>query len=555
MRGVASIYGLAFIPGPWMESIQVVKGSGSVVNGYESTTGQINVEFKKPHEKETPRFYLNLYGAESTNTELNTFFKHTLTNKWSTILMAHGNYFNKNIDSNQDGFNDMPHKRQINFYNRWQYDNGKNREAQIGFKYLNDNIHGGQSHAGKDADVDVTKYYVTSVITNRAEAFGKLGFVFPEKPGKSIGNILQVTYYDMQSEFGLKNFSGEQKSLYYQSIYQNIIGNTNHQYKFGWAYHYDNYEEVYLGNHSTKNESVPGVFSEYTFSHLEKFTAVAGVREDYHNEYKWIFTPRLHLKYNFTESFIVRASAGKSFRVPYLIADNISVLASSRRLFFPETILPERAWNYGINFTKKFKLKAHEGSLNLDLYKTDFINQLVVDQYSNPDTISFYNLYGTSYSNSFQVTLSYELIKKLDLRFAYKMDDVKETFNGALEEKPLVPKERALMNLAYSTPNDHWKFDYTLVREGEKKLASTAADPVHGKLPSLSPEFFTMNFQFTKVFRRFDVYAGLENILDYRQQHPIIAANDPFGNSFDATQVWGPIEGRRIYAGLRFSID
>lgn len=554
MTGIAGIYGLSFIPGPWLESIQIAKGAGSVSSGYESTTGQINLEFKKPQEKKTPEFYLNLYGAGSGNAEINTFYKKKLSKSWSTIMMAHGNYFDTDRDRNDDGFKDIPHSKQLNFYNRWQY-NGERLEAQVGLKYLYDVIHGGQVHPGNDNDVNPAQYYITSITTNRAEAFGKLGILFPEKPYKSIGNILQVTYHDMQSLFGLKNFDGIEKSLYYQSIYQSIVGTTDHQFKVGWSYKYDNYNQTFLGENSVMKQSVPGVFGEYTYSYTDKFTAIAGVREDYHNQYKWIFTPRLHMKYNFTETFIMRASGGKSFRVPYVLADNISVLASSRQLLFTEIIKPERAWNYGINFTKKFYIATREGSVNLDLYRTDFLDKLVVDQYSNPGYVFFYNLNGESYANSLQATVSYEIIPKLDLRLAYKTDDVQETYYGVLEQKPLVPSERALMNIAYATNKDLWKFDYTVVWNGASKLANSTGDSINGKPPSYSPEFVTMNFQVTRMFKYIELYGGLENIFDYRQPHPIIGANDPFGSAFDATQVWGPMEGRRIYAGLRYSLN
>ena len=45
-RGASAPYGLGYVPGPWMSSIQVSKGTSSVKNGYEALTGQINIEFK-----------------------------------------------------------------------------------------------------------------------------------------------------------------------------------------------------------------------------------------------------------------------------------------------------------------------------------------------------------------------------------------------------------------------------------------------------------------------------------------------------------------------------
>jgi outer membrane receptor for ferrienterochelin and colicin len=554
MRGIAGIYGLTFIPGPWMEGIQITKGSGSVLNGYESTTGQINVEFKKPQDKKTPRFYLNVFGEDNSNAEVNTFYKQKLNDKWSSILMLHGNYLNRNNDVNKDGWLDMPHSKEFNVYKRWQYHSGKKLESQLGFKFIYDHRFGGQIHPGSDDDVNPNEYFVSDITNKRIEAFGKLGFVYPEKPYKSIGNIMQVTYHDLASGIGLKNYNATEKTFYYQGIYQNIIGTTDHQYSAGVVYQYDLLKDKFNSLASTKEQSVPGVFAQYTYSYLEKIKLIGGLREDYHNEYGWIFTPRFHGKYNFTQDLIMRASAGESFRVPYAIADNISMLASSKQLVFDETIQPEKAWNYGMNLTQRWTVKGMEGTLSLDLYRTDFINQLIVDQYSDSTSVHFYNLKGKSYSNSLQITFNQDLIDNLGVRLAYKTDDVRASYQGIVEQKPLVAKYKALFNTFYSVSNQHWKFDYTLVLEGPKKLANTSTDMENGKLPDESPAFFVMNFQITKVFKRFEVYWGLENILDYRQLHPIINGNNPFGNSFDATQVWGPIEGRRIYAGLRFSI-
>jgi len=552
MRGLAGIYGLTFIPGPWMESIQITKGSGSVANGFESTTGQINIEFKKPEEKKTPRFYFNIFGEENSNAEVNTFFKHKFNARWSSILMAHANYMNKTIDRNNDGFYDLPHSKQINLYNRWNYHSGKKLESQIGIKFVMDERQGGQIHPA--GDNDRTKYFISDILNQRAEAFGKLGIVFPEKPYQSIGNILQVTYHDFNSSIGLKDYKATEKTLYYQSIFQSIISNTSHQYKIGIGYQYDLLEDKFNLVPGVNEQQVPGAFGEYTYSYLEKFKLVAGLRVDYHNEYQWIVTPRMHGKFNFTDDLILRWSGGKSFRVPYAIADNISVLASSKQLVFDEKIKPEEAWNYGINLSQRYKIFTHEGSVTIDFYRTDFLNQLIADQYTDATIIHFYNLRGKSNATSFQAMVNQELWEQLNIRIAYKRDDVEATYNGIPEEKPLAARDRALFNIGYETKNQHWRLDYTLVWEGKKRLINAIVDEHYGRLPDYSPDFIFMNAQLTKVFKRFELYGGAENILDFRQDHPIINADKPFSNEFDATQVWGPVDGRRIYLGVRFSI-
>ena len=554
MRGISGIYGLAFIPGPWMESIQVTKGSGSVVNGYESTTGQINIELLKPDSKETPRFYLNLFRELNGNSEINTHFKKTINDKLSSILMLHGNYMGREMDHNNDHFKDVPTGHQLNLYNRWQYHSGNKVESQFGLKLLTDKREGGQLK-NAIATGPSGQIYSTQVENKRIEAFMKLGLIYPEKPFKSIGNIVDASIHDLKSNFGLKSYDATQKSLFVQSIYQNTFAQTNHQYKLGLNYRYDITEQKFNGQHSQIIESVPGVFAEYTYNYLDKLTTILGAREDYHNNFGWIFTPRFHAKYNFTENFLIRLSAGKSFRVPSLYSDNISVMASSKELIVTEDILPERAWNYGFNSTVKFSLFDREASFSGDIYRTDFIDQLIVDAYSDSSAILFYNLNGKSYSNSIQFSLNYELLPRLDIRLAYKLDDVKSTYQGILQDKPLVSRNKALFNIAYATSNEHWKFDYTLIWDGQKKLPLTRQHVDHGQVNSYSPDFYIMHAQVTKVFKRFEVYGGCENLLDFTQHQPVINSENPFSNEFDASRIWGPIDGRRVFAGLRYKIQ
>jgi outer membrane receptor for ferrienterochelin and colicin len=550
-RGIASSYGLYFIPGPWMESIQVTKGSGSVQQGYEATTGQINVEFHKPDNEKLPRFYLNLFGEQNGNMELNFHARKQVSSRWSTVLMGHGNLMEGNQDQQKDGFLDIPHARQLNFYNRWQHHNGRRLESQLGWRLIHDERQGGQT--GFTLMPGQVPYH-TNVLNRRAEIFGKLGIIFPERPSLSIGNIVQFTAHDLDATFGIRGYDAQQRTLFMQSILQNTFRSADHGYKVGINYRRDRWDEMADSSLRTVDESVPGIFAEYTYNRTDRFSMVAGGRADLHNIYGWIWTPRLHLRYSFTPDLLIRLSAGNSFRVPNLYADNISVFASSRRLVVGDSIRPERAWNFGANATWKFRLKEREGSVNLDAYRTVFVDQLVVDRVTAVNEVSFYNLNGSSFANSFQVAVDHELLPRLDVRLAAKMEDVKVTYNNSLQRKPLVPRDRFLLNLAWNSRNEHWRVDYTVVREGSKRLIPTFYDPEIGEEAAVSPVFYTMNLQLTKVFRRFELYGGSENVLNYIQQHPIVNAKDPFGTEFDATNVWAPLDGRRIYLGVRWSV-
>jgi outer membrane receptor for ferrienterochelin and colicins len=554
-RGLASSFGLTFIPGPWIESIQITKGTGSVVNGYESTTGQINIEIKKPETAE--KFYLNLYEASTLNSELNMYHSKKINKKWNEMLLVHGNWMQKKWDDNNDGFLDLPLTKELAVANRWRYHSGKNLESQLGVKLLLDERNGGQLSFNEARDKGTMHAYGTGISTKRLEAYAKVGLVFPEKPDKSFGSMYAFVFHDQDAYFGLKSYNATQKNFYANLIYQNIFGNKNNAYKTGISFQADflneNFKQDSISVQSDTTEITPGAFYEYTLNAKDKFTAVAGLRSDYHSGYGWFVVPRLHLKYNFTPDLILRASGGRSFLRPHPLADNISLLASSREIVFSENIEPEIAWNYGANLTAIFDLFGRETTFNIDYYRTFFTNQLIADSYSDSLNILFYNLNGESFSNSLQTTLNLELAEGLTLRLAYKNDDVRSTYNGKLESKPLVAMHKALVNVAWE-PNVKWKFDYTLLWEGKKKLAYSTIAGNENIPPAESPEFVTMNAQVTRVFKKWEVYAGAENLTDFTQDNPIISPENPFSNTFDATNIWGPIMGRKIYAGIRYSI-
>lgn len=558
MRGLGQTFGLNYVPGPWMESIQITKGAGSVVNGYESLTGAINIEFKKPED--TPRGYINLYRASTGNTEFNGIYNQKLNSKWSTMLLLHGDILQRKMDHNDDLFLDAPLVKQINAYSRWRYHSGNKLEAQIGLKALSEQRDGGQVYFDINTDKGTTKHYGTQIKTNRVEFYTKTGLVFPEKPYKSVGWQNDFTYHDVKSFFGLKNYNGNQFSYYSNLIYQSIIHTTDHKYRIGASFLMDSYDEHYdePQNEYSRNVlfAVPGVFTEYTYEYLERFALVAGLRGDYHNEFGIFVTPRLNAKFNFTENLIVRASAGNSFRTANIIADNIGYMASGKVLIVKDALQPERAWNEGANITWKFHIANRDASLNTDFYRTDFTNQVIVDPYSDPNYIQFYNLDGKSYSQSFQVALNYELINQLNVRIAYKFDDVHITYyNLGTTEKPMVSRNKGLVNLAYETLNKKWRADFTAQFEGQKKLASTHThDGITENPDKRSPAYVILNAQVTKVFRKFELYAGGENLTSYVQNDPIISADNPFDKTFDATDIWAPIMGIKIYGGFRMSI-
>lgn len=585
VRGLGSYFGLSYIPGTWIQSIQVAKGVGSVVNGYESIAGQINVELKKPEDAE--KLFFNSYVDGGGRMEANLNLSQKFGSKWGTVLLLHGSARPFRSDMNMDHFLDFPLTNQFNIINRWSYRNAKSGiEAQFGIKYVADNKLGGEfdfkqdgktfrtqaldhsihtpdEHAGMLMDsVQRIPIWGLEIKTKRTEGWGKIGWVNKKKPYQSVGLQLSATDYRQDAYFGLTVYKGTQQTGYANLIYQSIIDNTNHIIKMGASMLYDTYNERFNAVQFARKEIVSGAFFEYTYTHSEKFNMVAGIRADYHNLFGLFVTPRLHARYAPTEKTVFRFAAGRGQRTANIFAENMSIFASSRTMRIQAEnvntkaygLNPEVAWNFGVNFSQDFTFKEKEGSLSVDFYRTIFENQVVVDLDKNAREVNFSNLDGQSFSNSLQVELNYELARHFDVRLAYRLYDVKTTYHGELLQRPLVAQDRAFINLAYMTRN-RWTFDYTLQWWGKKRLPNTSANPEKYRLEQFSPTYFLMNAQITKSFNtKFDAYIGLENILNFRQEMPIIAHDQPFSQYFDSSIVWGPIFGRMVYAGMRFRI-
>ncbi|MGB0887414.1 MAG: TonB-dependent receptor [Vicingaceae bacterium] len=547
IRGLSTAYGLTFVPGTQASSIQIKKGAGSVINGYESITGQINIELQKPDEAD--RLYLNLYGNTMSRGEINLQAAQKLNDKWSTMTMLHVSDQSIKHDKNNDNFHDHPLRTQYNVFNRWKY-KGKKRMFQAGFRAVYDDLSAGQIDAN-----ELEPLYYIGVKTKQFEAFTKNGFLFPEKPYKSIGFVNSFRIHNHESKYGQKTYDALQYSGYANLIYQTIIGTTDHKIKMGGSYVYDNYDKNLNNSYKFgKVESVPGAFVEYAYNDEKKTALVLGLRADHHNEFGAFITPRAHYKYNFTEKSAFRLSAGRGFRTANPIIENSGTMASARNIILnANNLKPEIAWNYGTSITHLFSIAEKEMTFSLDYYYTDFTNQVVVDM-ENPREISFYNLDGKSFSHSLQAEYSVEITKALELKAAYKWYKIKTTYNGTLKDKPLTPKNRVLVNIGYITNFDKWKFDLTGHWFDVSRIPNTATNLSENVISQKSESYYTLNGQITRTFKKFEVYGGAENILDYKQDNPIIAANNPNGSNFDASMIWGPIMGRNIYFGLRYKI-
>jgi outer membrane receptor for ferrienterochelin and colicins len=563
LTGLAAPRAFEYIPGSWLESIQIAKGTSTVMQGYQAISGQINAEIVKP-DKDAPLF-INLFSSTAGRNEANIHINRKISPNLSTGLLIHGNYTGLEIDTNHDGFLDNALRQQLNGLYRILYQ-GEKIVTQWNIHAFTDKIKAGQTTAHEtelhtqNGNHSISHYGIRQD-NSHAEVFGKVGYIGFDEPYRSLGSIWGGSWHRTDDVFGEKLHGGTQFSFYSNLIYATIINNTDHKINFGGGYQYDRIQENYNKTDLSRTESVTGVFSEYTYNwenYEEKgiyaFNFIAGLRMDYHNLYGLRITPRLNGKLNFTENSVFRFSAGRGYRTPNIIGDNIGMLATGRIFKINTDVQQESAWNYGVNYTQNFKIAQRDASISIDLYRTDFTNQLIADMFSSPTEARFYNLNGQSFANNFLVMLNWNFLRGWDTKLAYKYNDVQATYGSTLLQRPLTAKHRGLFTIDYTSPNKNWRVNTQAQFVGKQRLipSHNSTDAAHHS--DFSNPYALVNAQVTRVFGNLELYIGGENLTNYTIHNPIINVSDPFNTAFDASQMYAPMMGAMGFVGLRWKM-
>ena len=556
-RGLASTFGLNYVPGTWMNGIQISKGTSSVRNGYESITGQINVDYKEPLPNKSEKVFCNLYANSMLMTDFNFNGRVKVGKNDGIMLFGHVSHNHMKMDDNGDSFMDEPITTQYNVFLRYNHPHTGKFGCKLGLKALKETRLGGQMDFDpKHRFDDGYDLYGIGINTERYEAFAKGGYHFDRKD-TSLGTQHQVTYHKVNSYYGLTDYNANQLSYYGNLLFDSYLFNDHHTYSVGASYTYDKYNEHLNDSTSQRIEHVPGAFAEYSFNDDHHWNVIAGFRADYNSYYKkMLYTPRLHVRFKTHNDFALRLSAGKGYRSPNVLAENSTMMASSRKIVFVNQPKMEDAWNYGINLTKDFHIGWRELILQVDFYRTDFVNQIVLDRDADAHQIRIYNLDGKSYSNSAQIEVNCEIIKDFDLTLAFRYNDVKMTINDTLRVKPFVNRYKGLVTMSYAPGT--WQFDFTTQFNGDSRvpnLNGNATAVAHHQNIERSPFYVIMNAQITKKLGKcWELYVGGENLTNYKQKYPIISAENPASEDFDASMVWGPLSGIRAYLGVRFQL-
>lgn len=559
-RGAAAPFSLGYVPGPWMQSIQVSKGAASVKNGYEGITGQINVEYLKADD--VPGVVANIYGDTDGKFEANATGNIHLNNKLTTELLTHyENRWGAN-DMNMDGFKDMPNILQYNLQNRWIY-KSDHYMLRAGLSLISEHRIGGQTL--KELDDDMRKnlegkeLYGIDVKTNRYEAYMKHAFILNKEHGTNIALMATGSMHQEDALYGHKTYYVNEKNVYASLMFEHNF-NKRHNLSTGLSLNHDYFGQLYrLTNEAgaaktrdNEKETVPGVYAQYTYNLNDRLIVMAGIRADHSSEYGNFVTPRFHMKWQANDIIGFRLSAGKGYRSVHALAENNNLLASSRKLVITDGLKQEEAWNYGISSQMNIPLFGQTLKLNAEYYYTNFENQAVIDFDSDVHEVRISNLDGKSYSHVFQVDATYPIFKGMTLTAAYRRNYVKETYDGVRMDKPLLSKYKGLVSASYKTPLGLWQFDATMQLNGGGRMpkAYTLASGEQSWDQTFKA-YGLLSCQVTRWFRHFSVYIGGENLTGFKQKHPVVDAMNPWGSQFDTNMVWGPITGAMGYIGMR----
>lgn len=561
IQGLAYTYGISGIPGTLVENIFVAKGANSVMQGYESISGQVNVVTKEPDrtDKVLVNLYMNSFMEKHLNA--NVAFKK---GKWSNITALHTVQPANKTDRDKDDFLDLPLLTRYVVYNKWKY--GKEKDwglsAKMGMRYLHEQRTGGQTNFDPGKDKGSSNAYGQTVLMTQPEAYARIGYRFND--AHNIAIYGSAFTQQQNAYFGTTKYDGLQINAYTNAQYE-LNYMEKHYFKTGVSFRHmhltenisfsdTNLRRSYAGNYD-RVEDIPGAFVENSMSLFkDKVNWIVGVRTDVHNTFGNRITPRTMMKWEPAKNTVIRGSIGKGWRTVNLFSENIGLLASSRDIIITERLEPEEAINYGGSVTQKFEGLNLSGHFSLDVYRTEFQNQIFPDYDYDPTKAIVRNFNGTSISNGLQAELYLKLWRRFDFKTGYNYLDVYQVINSKKAVLPFNPTHKFLVTLSFKPLNNKFHWDVNIHSFGKQRLPDTQKNPTDFQRPDFSKPYQVYNTQFTYNFRKLEVYAGCENILNFRQNQPLVSWQDPFGKYFDSSSVWGPTRGREIYGGVRFKI-
>lgn len=569
VSGLSTVYGLSGIPNSLIEQVEVVKGPASSLYGSEAVGGLINVITKLPEH--APLVFVDGFVNGWGETNLDIGFKAKIAEKADMLLGV--NYFNYSnpIDNNNDNFTDVTLQDRISVFQKWNFKRKDNRLFSLAGRYFYEDRWGGEMQWNKSfrGGSDV---YGESIYTSRYEIVGNYQLPINDKVN------FQFSYsdHDQDSFYGDIEYKAQQRIGFGQLIWDKPL--LNHDLLFGLAARYNFYNDNTTATVQPDEITMPSIFVQDEITLTEKQRLLLGMRYDYDDRHGSIFTPRMAYRYKPTENDIIRVNAGTGFRVVNLFTEEHAALTGAREVIITEALEPEQSYNINLNYLKKFYTKTgFLFTLDASTWYTYFTNAIIPDYDTNPNQIIYNNLDGNSISKGASLNLDATFGSGISASLGMTFQDVSQTENSIKTRQILTERFTGVWLFSYKHYPTNLKVDYTGNIYGPMRL------PLLGELDpraEFSPTWSIQNIQLTfDGLKNFEIYGGVKNLLNWtpNKGNPFIIArsHDPFdenvqfdnrGNAvsttenpyaltFDPTYIYAPNQGRRLFFGLRYTLN
>ncbi len=167
----------------------------------------------------------------------------------------------------------------------------------------------------------------------------------------------------------------------------------------------------------------------------------------------------------------------------------------------------------------------------------------------NPNQIIYANLDGFSVSRGLAFNIQQNFEFPLSIKAGgtyldvYSVDD-----NNTREDELFVPSFTGVFSLSYNWDKINTSIDWTAKVTSPMSLPTF---PYPFERAEESPWFSQHHMQIKKVFSEsLTAFMGVKNVFNYTQESPLVDWQNPFGDNFDTSYAYGPLQSRRFLFGL-----